>query len=573
MHPLSKSAHSSSRTSRWHRRLLDVLFYVGCLIAGATLVAIAMPVSRPLSAGATVGQSVPQVGLLDFTATWCGPCQQMSPIVEGLQRQGYPVYKVDVDQRPDLAKQFRITGMPTFLLVVDGKEVMRQTGATSESQLKRMLTQIPEYQKVAQQNRAVAARANQVAAANPEFGPSSSVELGNSQTELPRTVAANPPSKPKFGLPFFNREKEERPPVNMAVADVRAQTPETPSVASTAVADPMLASTQLRVKDRTGVNYGSGTVIYSRIGRTLVLTCGHIFRNTDESRVVEVDVFRNRKPQTFVGKVLHYDLTADIGVVAIPTQEVLPAIPLASLDQRLAKGEPLVSIGCNGVETPSREEIAVSALNFYEGPDSVQCTGCPVQGRSGGGLFRGNELVGVCIAADPTEKRGVYTALSPIYDLMEKAGCGQILPVGQPAAVAAAPKATPVSTSVAAPAAKDMESAFAAAAQAAGVTTAQAADDLQSAFASSPDAEVICIVRPRDPKAASRTVIIHQATPKLVGYLLDSLDTPSPPVNTVAQTSSLIPTTVQQPTIELGAVQPQSRSLGEPTRPLSPRSH
>jgi hypothetical protein len=345
----------------------------------------------------------------------------------------------------------------------------------------------------------------------------------------------------------------------------------------------MAASTQIRVKDKTGVNYGSGTVIHSRIGRTLVLTCGHVFRGMDQTCRVEIDVFgRNRQPQTHLGTVLHYDLVADIGVVAIPTQEVLPAIPLASLDKPVVKGDAVISIGCNGVETPSRESVAVAALNFYEGPDSIQCTGFPIQGRSGGGLFRGNELVGVCIAADPTEHRGVYTALSPIYDLMEKAGCGHVLPVGQPAQVPAV-VATPKST-VAAPADKLIEdsrgvdpaaseNALAAAARAAGVTNAHAADDLAAAFAESPDAEVICIVRPRDPKQASRTVIIHQASPKLVGYLLDSFDTPAstaPPANSLAQTKTLIPTAVQQPAVELGAAQP-ARPLGEPTRPLSPR--
>jgi thiol-disulfide isomerase/thioredoxin len=575
MHLNEMCAPSSRSAAQWSRRLMEGVICLASVIAGATLVVIAMPGSQPLSAGANVGSAVPQVGLLDFTASWCGPCQQMSPIVEGLQRQGYPVYKIDVDQRPDLAKQFRITGMPTFLLVVDGKEVMRQTGATSESQLRRMLLQIPEHQKLAQQTRPTT-KSPQVVSADPDFGPASSpVNLGSPQPDASRTVAANPaPSKPKFALPFFGRDKEPKPPVAQnAPAEVRAQNPDVAALPAT-VLDPMQASTQLRVKDKTGVNYGSGTIIHSRIGRTLVLTCGHVFRGMDQSCVVEVDVFgRNRKPQTHVGKVLHYDLTADIGVVAIPTQEVLPTIPLATLDKPLVSGDALLSIGCNGVELPSREQVAVTSLNFYEGPDSIQCSGFPVQGRSGGGLFRGNELVGVCIAADPTARRGVYTSLKPIYELMEQAGCAQALPVSQPAAapaVVAAPVATPATTTAPA-AATELDQAMTVAAREAGVTAAQAAVDLEAAFAQSPDAEVICIVRPRDPKAASRTVIIHQATPKLVGYLLDSLEpTPAAPVHGLAATNALIPTTAQQPAVEFGVTSP-ARTLPEPTRPLSPR--
>ncbi|MDZ4687441.1 MAG: thioredoxin domain-containing protein, partial [Planctomycetaceae bacterium] len=310
MHPISNCARSSATRRTWQRRVTECLFCLGCLAAGATLVALAAPAARPLSAGASVGQTVPQVGLLDFTATWCGPCQQMSPIVEGLQRQGYPVYKVDVDQRPDLAKRFHITGMPTFVLVVNGQEVMRQTGATSEPQLRRMLLQIPEYQQIAQQNQPKSrpAKSPQIAAADLEFGPSATgVELSDPQPVVPQAVAAvDSPGKPMFAHPFRSRNNasEERPARNLDNATVRGQEPET---------DPMLASTRLRVKDKTGVNYGSGTIIHSRVGRTLILTCGHIFRGMDQSGTIEVDVFgRNRQPQTYVGKVLHYDLEADV---------------------------------------------------------------------------------------------------------------------------------------------------------------------------------------------------------------------------------------------------------------------
>jgi thiol-disulfide isomerase/thioredoxin len=594
MHPISNCArrNHSPQTLRRHW-LTQGLVCLGSLLAGATLVALAVPTARPLSAGATAGQSVPQVGLLDFTATWCGPCQQMSPVVETLQRQGYPIYKVDVDQRPDLARQFRITGMPTFVLVVNGQEVMRQTGATSETQLRRMLLQIPEYQRMAAAEppkSLPATRRDQFASANPDpdFGPSPfTVELGAPQAEPPRTVAASvPPSRPKFGLPFFNRNNP--PATRPAAAEpadpvVRAQSEALGAVASDPViaSDPLQASTRLRVKDQTGVNYGSGTVIHSRAGRTLILTCGHIFRGMDANGVVEVDVFdRSLKPQTFVGRVLNYDLESDVGLVVIPTSEPLPAIPLASIDRPLTRGAEVLSIGCGGGELPSREQIAVTAINKYDGPDTIECTGYPVLGRSGGGLFRGNELVGVCIAADPKDRRGVYTALTPVYELLEQAGCGHLLPVGQPA-VAPDVAAAPAPKSASPPAAP--EDSLVAAALAAGLTDAQAADELQTVFAGSPDAEVICIVRPRDPRIPSRTVIIHQASPKLVGYLLDSVDVPaasSPPANVLAQTDALIPTTAQERSPfsegrELGAaapLAPLSRPLGEPTRPLSPRA-
>ena len=87
-----------------------------------------------LLALASIGQ-VPGVGetvLIDFTADWCGPCQEMKPIVRQLQAAGYPVREVNVDRDRALAAKYRVTSIPCFVMVVDGQEVERQVGATSQ---------------------------------------------------------------------------------------------------------------------------------------------------------------------------------------------------------------------------------------------------------------------------------------------------------------------------------------------------------------------------------------------------------------------------------------------------------
>src|SRR5438552_16090180 len=53
--------------------------------------------------------------VLDVTASWCGPCQRMSPIVSNLERHGYPIHKVDFDTNPDLVKRFNVTSIPAFI--------------------------------------------------------------------------------------------------------------------------------------------------------------------------------------------------------------------------------------------------------------------------------------------------------------------------------------------------------------------------------------------------------------------------------------------------------------------------
>ena len=77
--------------------------------------------------------------LIDFWATWCGPCMRQGPIVEELAEEGYAVGKVDVDQNMALAQQFRVVSIPTLILFKDGTEVKRFVGLTSKDELKAAL--------------------------------------------------------------------------------------------------------------------------------------------------------------------------------------------------------------------------------------------------------------------------------------------------------------------------------------------------------------------------------------------------------------------------------------------------
>ena len=64
--------------------------------------------------------------LIDFWATWCGPCKMMTPVVEELatEKEGtIKVCKVNVDDEPDLAQKFNIMSIPTFVAIKEGKVV------------------------------------------------------------------------------------------------------------------------------------------------------------------------------------------------------------------------------------------------------------------------------------------------------------------------------------------------------------------------------------------------------------------------------------------------------------------
>lgn len=79
--------------------------------------------------------------LVDFWATWCGPCMRQAPVVEELAAEGYSVGKVDVDQQPALAQQYGVMSIPTLIVFKGGKEASRLVGLTSKNDLIRLLSE------------------------------------------------------------------------------------------------------------------------------------------------------------------------------------------------------------------------------------------------------------------------------------------------------------------------------------------------------------------------------------------------------------------------------------------------
>ena len=79
--------------------------------------------------------------LVDFNATWCGPCRMMGPIIEELSNENdkYKFVSVDVDEASELSEKYSISSIPCLVVIKDGKEVKRNIGFISKEDLESML--------------------------------------------------------------------------------------------------------------------------------------------------------------------------------------------------------------------------------------------------------------------------------------------------------------------------------------------------------------------------------------------------------------------------------------------------
>jgi len=74
---------------------------------------------------------------VDFSATWCGPCKLVTPMIEKAEKDttGVKFFKIDIDKEPNLTKTYNITSVPTMIMFKDGTEVSRTGGFLTNNQI------------------------------------------------------------------------------------------------------------------------------------------------------------------------------------------------------------------------------------------------------------------------------------------------------------------------------------------------------------------------------------------------------------------------------------------------------
>ena len=88
-----------------------------------------------------------QLTLVDFFATWCGPCKMMHPVLEQLKEEmgdSLRIIKIDIDKNEAVMEQYRIQSVPTLMLFRKGDALWRQSGAMSLSDLKKVVNSYQE---------------------------------------------------------------------------------------------------------------------------------------------------------------------------------------------------------------------------------------------------------------------------------------------------------------------------------------------------------------------------------------------------------------------------------------------
>lgn len=318
--------------------------------------------------------ATPQAGtqnivLYQFTTPNCAPCERIEPVVQAYKNAKYPIETIVVtrENATRINETYGIRVFPSFIMYLNDTPIGRIDGETDHNVLNEKFRQLFEQARLQAKH---------------------NIEMAN------QTISNVP-----------------------AIGNVLLERGKSPWESATV---------RLKVIDPNGFSNGTGTIIDVRKGKALILTCGHIFRDSNGLGEVEVYIYGENGQVKTSGRCIHHNIQRDLAFVIIEPPVPVRGIELAPVKFDLRDGDTVVSLGCSGGDDPSQIRHRVisqdKVLNGQAEPRFayIQVEGAPVQGRSGGGLFSENGyLLGVCNTGDPIRGDGHFVPFNIIRNELQ----------------------------------------------------------------------------------------------------------------------------------------------------------
>ena len=358
----------------------------------------------PTSVSGQTSQSSSRACLYFVTQQSCPPCRQMDPVIEGLVSRGYPVKTVHLENNRAWAQWASVRRTPTVVMLDSNERIVKRfSGVIGPDILESWFSSVgvrPEVEK---------------------------------QTRLPGNLER-----------YFDEPSKSKGRVLSSVASQGASFPKN---SFEKLALDSTVKIGLNVASHPYVDFASGTSIYNRGDVSLILTCGHLFRESNGAG--DISVIVNTKDggvREFGGTLLEWDATnRDVALVKVHHPGVkLSVNPIAPRSTNNFERDGLFNVGCDlsnratlgetysGIrETgPTIKQTQIKKISKYDGIYKFDIFGSPVQGRSGGGLFtKTGELIGVCNARICDADEGIYTGLDSVYWVIDRAGLTDLFEV------------------------------------------------------------------------------------------------------------------------------------------------